>query len=118
MYHVCGARLLGEGIVAEDRYCRNCGQALQPEDQFCGNCGRPVRATARVPTPEADVPVPPPPQQAEAHSVPSPAPQRGTWSAGRVLLLVILAPVLLAIAWFVFQFSVGFIEGLLGGLGG
>jgi hypothetical protein len=32
-----------------------------------------------------------------------------------VLFLVIVAPVLLAIAWFVFQFSVGFLNGLLGG---
>jgi hypothetical protein len=32
-----------------------------------------------------------------------------------VLLLVIVAPVLLAIAWIVFQFSVGFLNGLLGG---
>jgi hypothetical protein len=34
---------------------------------------------------------------------------------GRVLLLVIVAPVLLATAWFVFQFAVGFLNGLLGG---
>src|SRR5215204_920269 len=72
---MCAVRLLGEGGVAEDRYCRNCGQELQPEDQFCGNCGRPVHATAHVPTPETDVPVPPPPQQAEDRSVPPQAPQ-------------------------------------------
>src|SRR5215203_1909619 len=63
---MCAVRLLGEGGVAEDRYCRSCGQELGPEDQFCGNCGRPVHATAHVPTPEADVSVPPPPQQADA----------------------------------------------------
>jgi hypothetical protein len=41
--------------------------------------------------------------------------QAGKWTAGRVLFLVIVAPVLLAIAWFVFQFAVGFLGGLLGG---
>jgi hypothetical protein len=65
--------MLGEGVVAGDRYCRNCGQELQPEDQFCGNCGRPVHATAHVPTPEADVSVPAP-QQVADRSVPSQAP--------------------------------------------
>jgi hypothetical protein len=34
----------------------------------------------------------------------------------RVLFLVIVAPVLLAIAWFVFQFAVGFLNGFLNGL--
>src|SRR5688500_9755727 len=72
---MCAGQLLGEGVVAEDRYCRNCGQELQPEDQFCGNCGRPVHVTATVPTREADVPIPPPPQQAEDRPVPSQAPQ-------------------------------------------
>jgi hypothetical protein len=40
-----------------------------------------------------------------------------TWGGylGRVLLLVIVAPVLLVIAWFVFQFAVGFLNGLSGG---
>ena len=31
------------------------------------------------------------------------------------MLLVIVAPVLLAVAWVVFQFSLGFLNGLLGG---
>ncbi len=44
-----------------DKYCRNCGHELGEQDRFCPGCGRPVQATARVPTPEADVPVPPPP---------------------------------------------------------
>src|SRR5215212_9689879 len=79
---MCAVRLLGEGGVAEDRYCRNCGQELQPEDQFCRNCGRPVHATAHVPAPEADMPVPPPPQ-AEDRSAPPQAPQARP-GAGRV----------------------------------
>jgi hypothetical protein len=32
-----------------------------------------------------------------------------------VLFLVFVVPVLLAIAWVVFQFSIGFLNGLLGG---
>jgi hypothetical protein len=31
------------------------------------------------------------------------------------LLLVVVAPVLLAVAWIVFQIAVGFLNGLLGG---
>ncbi len=62
--------------MQQDRYCRNCGQELKPEDQFCAGCGRPVHATARVPTPEADVSVPPPPQQAEASPQPPQATER------------------------------------------
>jgi hypothetical protein len=41
--------------------------------------------------------------------------QPSRWTAGRILLLVIVAPVLLAIAWVVFQIAVGFLNGLLGG---
>lgn len=33
-----------------------------------------------------------------------------------MLFLVIVAPVLLDIAWFVFQFAVGFLNGFLNGL--
>src|SRR5215217_3054233 len=77
--HEGQARVQGDytetGSMAKDRYCRKCGQEAQPEDQFCGNCWRPVHATARVPTPEADVSVPPPPQQAEDRSAPPQAPQ-------------------------------------------
>ncbi len=87
-----------------DRYCGNCGQELRPDERFCPNCGQPM-AAAQAPTPDPSV-QPPPPQQTR---------QEGTWSAGRVLFLIIVAPVLLAIAWFVFQFAVGFLNGLLGG---
>jgi hypothetical protein len=45
-----------------------------------------------------------------------PPPRRGRWSAGRILFLVIAVPVLLAIAWIVFQFAVGFLNGFLSGL--
>ena len=70
------------------RYCTNCGQELSPDDRFCTSCGTPLR--------EAGVTTPPPTQQ----------PQRsGGWSAGRVVLLVLVAPVLLAIALFVFRFA-------------
>lgn len=96
--------LLGEGIV-EDRFCGYCGQELRPGDSFCPSCGKPTTRDAQAPTPEASGP-PPPTQQPR---------QTGRWSAGRVLFLIIVAPVLLAIAWFVFQFSVGFLNGLLGG---
>jgi zinc-ribbon domain len=87
-----------------DRYCGNCGQELRPDGRFCPNCGQPT-ATAQAPTPGPSV-QPPPTQQPR---------QAGRWTAGRVLFLVIVAPVLLAIAWFVFQFAVGFLNGLLGG---
>jgi hypothetical protein len=89
----------------EDRFCGYCGQELRPGDSFCSSCGKPTTRDAQVPTPEASV-QPPPTQQPR---------QTGRWTAGRVLFLVIVAPVLLAIAWFVFQFSVGFLSGLLGG---
>jgi hypothetical protein len=98
-------KLLGEGVVTEDRYCGTCGQELRPDDSFCPSCGKPTARDAQVPTPEASAP-PPPTQQPR---------QTGRWSAGRVLLLVIVAPVLLAIAWVVFQFAVGVLHGLLGG---
>ena len=79
------------------RYCTNCGHELSPGDRFCTNCGTPVYDG--VPA-EA-----PPPQQ---------APQRaGGWSARRVLFLVFVVPVLAAVAWLVFQFALGFLEGLL-----
>jgi uncharacterized membrane protein YvbJ len=87
-----------------DRYCGNCGQELRPGARFCPNCGQPT-AAAQAPTPDPSV-QPLPPQQPR---------QTSSWSAGRVVFLVIIAPVLLAIAWFVFQFSVGFLNGLLGG---
>jgi uncharacterized membrane protein YvbJ len=94
-----------------DRYCGNCGQELRPDGRFCPNCGQPT-AAAQAPTPGPSV-QPLPTQQPR---------QAGRWSAGRVLFLVIVAPVLLAIAWFVFQFTVdflnGFLNGLLSGLGG
>jgi hypothetical protein len=90
----------------EDRFCGYCGQELRPGVSFCPNCGKPTTREAQGPTPEASVP-PPPTQQPR---------QTGRWSAGRVLFLVIVAPVLLAIAWFVFQFAVGFLNGFLNGL--
>ncbi len=98
-------QLLGEGVVVEDKFCGNCGQELRPGLRFCPRCGKPTERDAQVHTPEASV-QPLPTQQPR---------QTGRWSAGRVLLLVIVAPILLAIAWWVFQFSVGFLNGLLGG---
>jgi uncharacterized membrane protein YvbJ len=97
--------LLGEGIV-EDRFCSYCGQELRQDGSFCPSCGKPTTRDAQVPTPEARVQSPPTQQPR----------QTGRWSAGRVLFLVIVAPVLLAIAWFVFQFAVGFLNGFLNGL--
>ena len=96
--------LLGEGIV-EDRFCGYCGQELRSGDSSCPSCGKPTTRDAQVPTTEGSV-QPPPTQQTR---------QAGRWSAGRVLFLVIVAPVLLAIAWVVFQIALGFLNGLLSG---
>jgi uncharacterized membrane protein YvbJ len=103
---MCVVWLLGEGIV-EDRFCGYCGQELRQDGSFCPSCGKPTTRDAQVPTPEASVHPPPTQQQPR---------QTSRWSAGRVLFLVIVAPVLLAIAWFMFQFSVGFLNGFLNGL--
>jgi hypothetical protein len=94
---------------AADRYCSNCGRELRHGGSFCPNCGEPTQRDAQVPTSAEASAQPPPTQQPQ---------QTGRWSAGRVLLLVIVAPVLLAIAWVVFQFALGFLNGLLSGLGG
>ena len=85
--------------MLEDRYCGNCGQELRPGVRFCPSCGQPT-AASEMPTAEAPV---------------QPPPQRGRWSAGRILLLVIVAPVLVAVAVWVFLFAIGFLSGLLGG---
>ena len=86
------------------RYCTNCGAELREDDRFCPSCGQPT-AVAKAPTLGPSVQSPPPQQPR----------QTGRWSAGRVLLLVFVAPVLLAIAWVVFQIAIGFLNGLLGG---
>jgi uncharacterized membrane protein YvbJ len=86
------------------RYCTNCGAELGEEDRFCPSCGQPT-AVEKAPTPDPSVQSPTPQQPRQA----------GRWSAGRVLLLVFVAPVLLAIAWVVFQIAVGFLSGMLGG---
>jgi hypothetical protein len=83
-----------------DKYCGNCGQELRPGARFCPSCGQPTSASGM---PAAEGPVQPPP------------PRRGRWSAGRILLLVIVVPVLLAVAWIVFQFAYGFLTGLFFG---
>ncbi len=73
----------------------NRGQELSSGDTFCPNCGALMR---------------------EAEAAPPLHPQRsGGWSAGRVLLLVLAVPVLLAVALFVFEFAWGFLNGLAGG---
>jgi hypothetical protein len=90
---------LGEGAGVADKYCGNCGQELRPGVRFCPSCGQPTVASEM---PAAEGPVQPPPR-------------RGGWSAGRILLLVIVAPVLLAVAVWVFLFAIGFLSGLLGG---
>ncbi len=89
-----------------DRFCGNCGHELRPEASFCPSCGQPAHSSAQPPTPEPATPIPGLPQQARPP---------GKWGAGRVLLLVVVAPVLLAVAWIVFQIAVGFLNGLLGG---
>ena len=82
-----------------DKYCGNCGQELRPGVRFCPSCGQPTGASEMPP---AEGPVQPPPR-------------RGGWGAGRILLLVIVVPVLLAVAWIVFQFAYGFLTGLFFG---
>ncbi len=87
-----------------DRYCSNCGQELRPGAGFCSSCGQPSRQSSQ-PLAQERVASATPPQQHPR--------QQGTWGSGRILLLVIVVPVLLAVAWFVFQFAVGFLNGLL-----
>jgi hypothetical protein len=82
-----------------ERYCTNCGHELEPGDRFCTSCGTTVHEG--VPT------TAPPLQQAP--------PRSGGWSVGRVLFLVLVVPVLLAVALFVFMFAWGFLNGLAGG---
>jgi uncharacterized membrane protein YvbJ len=78
-----------------DRFCVNCGHELGLEDKFCTNCGRPTH--------ESSATVPPPQDQ----------PRRsGGWSVGRVALLVLVVPVLLAVAVFVFLVAWGAINEL------
>ncbi len=91
------------GITVADKYCGNCGQELRGGGDFCPSCGQASRQTSQ---PLAQEPLSPPPQHPR---------QKSTWSAGRVLLLVIVAPVLLAIAWSVFQIALGFLTALFGG---
>lgn len=88
-----------------DRFCGNCGRELRQDGSFCPGCGQPVGA-AQPHAPQPAIPIPASQQRSR---------QPGTWGAGRVLLLVLVAPVLLAIAWVVFQFALGFFNGLLGG---
>ncbi len=89
-----------------DRFCGNCGQELRSGARFCPSCGQPTSSTTQPPPPEPATPIPAPQQQAY---------QPRKWGAGRVLLLVVVAPVLLAVAWVVFQIALGFLNGLLGG---
>jgi hypothetical protein len=90
-----------------------------------GEAGAPSEEHGSIQTPEVELP---PPPTVESPTLPPPTPdpsvqpvspqqprQTNSWSAGRVLFLIIVAPVLLAVAWIVFQFSVGFLNGLLGG---
>jgi hypothetical protein len=90
-----------------------------------GEAGAPSDEQGGIQTPEVELP-PPPTVESHTPRAPTPEPsvqplppqqpqQTRGWSAGRILLLVIVAPVLLAVAWIVFQFSVGFLNGLLGG---
>jgi len=110
----CARGSYSEGIVAEDRYCKNCGQELQPDDRFCPNCGRPAHTTAHVPTPEADAPVPP---QAEAGSQPprtteqATPPRESKPSAAPVLAILIPFFVVLAVAIFVGPRRLGYMMG-------
>ena len=86
-------------------FCGNCGQELRPSGSFCPNCGQPASDAAQPHTSESTSAIPALQQQSR--------PPR-KWGVGRVLLLVVLTPVLLAVAWIVFQIAVGFLSGLLG----
>jgi hypothetical protein len=90
-----------------------------------GEAGALADEQGSIQTPEVELP-PPPTVESPTLAAPTPDPsvrsfppqqprQTNSWSAGRILFLVIVAPVLLAVAWIVFQFSVGFLNGLLGG---
>lgn len=89
-----------------DRFCGNCGHESRPGGRFCPSCGQPASGPVQPPTPEPTGLIPASQQQ--------PSPPR-TWGVERILLLVIVAPMLLAVAWVVFQIAVGFLNGLLGG---
>jgi uncharacterized membrane protein YvbJ len=97
--------LIAQTTVSQ-RYCSNCGKELSPDGRFCPSCGQAANSTAQPPTLEPATPT---------SSSQRPSSPTRTWGAGRVLLLVIVAPVLLAVALFVFLFAYGFLTGLIGG---
>ncbi len=88
-----------------DRYCSNCGQELRDGGDFCPSCGKPSHTPALGPATSRPA----------IQNLPR---QFGPWGARRVLLLVVVVPVLLAVAWVVFQFTLGFLDGFLRGLVG
>ncbi len=93
-----------------DGFCENCGQELRAGGGFCPSCGQPSRHTSQPLVQEPATPVP---------ALQKLSRQMGTWGARRLLLLVVVVPVLLAVAWIVFQFALavlnGFLNGLIGG---
>ena len=89
-------------------YCTNCSAVLGAGAKFCRSCGSPARSASEGP--------------AEG---PAETPDAGTGAARRpwplkpdrldkVVVLVVGAALVLAVVWELFQFFMGFLEGLLG----
>ena len=81
-----------------DRYCSNCGNMLEPDARFCSNCGKPVRRTARAPTPETDVPTSRIPTSAQPAPRQAPQYQLHERRGGNRWPMLALAGVLLILA--------------------
>lgn len=58
-------------MVAQARFCSNCGSPLAPGNRFCAKCGAPAQAAPAGPVPP---PTPLPPQPAQVVQVVVPAP--------------------------------------------
>jgi uncharacterized membrane protein YvbJ len=82
-------------------YCSNCGTELQEGQRFCPGCGTAAE------TPQ-DAEAPPGTQRKKVVKV-----DRLDKVVGLILAVVIGVPLLLAVIWFVFQFILGFVAGLL-----
>jgi hypothetical protein len=103
-----------EGVQARQTEWMGWSESLPRKAE--GEAGAPTDEQDGTQTPEVELPLPPTVERPTLY--PQQPRQTNSWSAGRVLFLVIVAPVLLAVAWIVFQFSVGFLNGLLSIFGG
>lgn len=92
--------------MVADRFCGNCGQELRASGRFCPGCGQRANGPAQTIAPASAAQHTPP----QRHSA-----QLQAWGVRRILFLIVVVPILLAVAWFVFQFATGFLNGLVGG---